>query len=97
MPVTNEGRFSARYSQYEPFLSPTGVSVTPYTDAPPVTPHTSLYSASALGAGTGAAAAVTRVPFGMKVPSSSVMSRMARRVSATLERCELVGTYGRKS
>ena len=59
MPVTNEGRFSARYSQYEPFLSPTGVSVTPYTDAPPVTPHTSLYSASALGAaGAGAAAAV---------------------------------------
>ena len=62
MPVTNEGRFSARYSQYEPFLSPTGVSVTPYTDAPPVTPHTSVYSASALGAaGAGAVAAAGAV------------------------------------
>ncbi|TBU49881.1 hypothetical protein BD309DRAFT_946440 [Dichomitus squalens] len=58
-PTASEGRFSARYSQFEPFLAPT--SPTPYTDAPSVTPHTSIYGASALGAAGAAAAAAAGV------------------------------------
>ncbi|PIL31818.1 hypothetical protein GSI_06522 [Ganoderma sinense ZZ0214-1] len=72
----NDGRFSTQYAQYDPSAIPARPMSAAYTDgAPPhspsmvsprasvmVTPHTSIYSVSALGAGAGGVAALAALP-----------------------------------
>ncbi|KAM5530505.1 hypothetical protein V8D89_015821 [Ganoderma adspersum] len=109
----NDGRFSTQYAQYDPSAIPARPMSTAYTETVPphspsiisprasvmVTPHTSIYSASVLGAGAGTAAALAALPphaypLGSVSGSSASGADAARALSVVNDHADLNAALG---